>query len=140
MSFAHTRRHTVEWGDCDPAGIVFYPRYFAMFDWSTAELFAAAFGMTKRLWTAKFGIAGIPMVDTRARFHVPSTFGDVVDIESRVSRFGRSSFDVEHRMLKAGVLAVECWETRVWSVRHPDDPARIKAAPIPAEVVETLGA
>ena len=32
----------IEWGDCDPAGIVFYPRYFAMFDASTSYLFEAA--------------------------------------------------------------------------------------------------
>ena len=31
----------IEWGDCDPAGIVFYPRYFAMFDASTSFLFEA---------------------------------------------------------------------------------------------------
>ena len=36
------RRVRIEWGDCDPAGIVFYPRYFAMFDASTHALFEAA--------------------------------------------------------------------------------------------------
>lgn len=29
--YVNRRRVTIEWGDCDPAGIVFYPRYFAMF-------------------------------------------------------------------------------------------------------------
>ena len=38
----NTRRLAIEWGDCDPAGIVFYPRYFAMFDASTASLFQRA--------------------------------------------------------------------------------------------------
>ena len=38
------RAVAIEWGDCDPAGIVFYPRYFAMFDASTAALFAHALG------------------------------------------------------------------------------------------------
>jgi len=28
----NTHTQTIEWGDCDPAGIVFYPRYFAYFD------------------------------------------------------------------------------------------------------------
>ena len=36
------RNVTIQWGDCDPAGIVFYPRYFEMFDASTAALFARA--------------------------------------------------------------------------------------------------
>jgi 4-hydroxybenzoyl-CoA thioesterase len=131
------RRHlTIEWGDCDPAGIVFYPRYFAMFDASTAALFNAALGMTKAAWTARFGILGIPMVDTRATFSVPSAHGDDVVIESRVTAFRRSSFDVRHRLLKPdGVLGVEGFETRVWTMRDPGSAARIRAVPIPAEVI-----
>lgn len=88
---------------------------------------------------ARYGIVGIPMVDTRAKFHTPSTFGDNVVIESRVEKFGRSSFDVYHRLMKGDVLGVEGWETRVWAGRHSDDPARIKAMPIPQELIDRLG-
>jgi 4-hydroxybenzoyl-CoA thioesterase len=138
MSFTHSREFAIQWGDCDPAGIVFYPRYFAMFDWSTAELLGAGLGMTKSKFVKHYGIVGIPMVDTRASFHVPNTYGDVVRIDSRIERFGRSSFDVGHRMMKGDVLSVECWEKRVWVGRHPDDPEKIKAVPIPQEVIEKL--
>jgi 4-hydroxybenzoyl-CoA thioesterase len=135
-TLTHRRALTIEWGDCDPAGIVFYPRYFAMFDASTAALFAAALGMPKIAWTKRFGILGIPMVDTRASFSIPSAYGDEVVIESRVTAFRRSSFDVQHRLLKAdGAVGVEGFETRVWTARDPADPARIRATPIPAEVV-----
>jgi 4-hydroxybenzoyl-CoA thioesterase len=134
-AFVHRRPVTIEWGDCDPAGIVFYPRYFAMFDASTAALFDAALGMPKIRWTKKFGILGIPMVDTRAKFQVPSAYGDQVVIESRVTAFRRSSFDVEHRLLKEGdVLGVEGFETRVWTARDPET-GRIRSAAIPPEVV-----
>lgn len=130
----HRRALTIEWGDCDPAGIVFYPRYFAMFDASTAALFHAALGMPKIAWTARFGILGIPMVDTRAKFHIPAVYGDEVVIESRVTAFRRSSFDVAHRLLKAdGALGVEGFETRVWTVREAEG-GRIRSAPIPEEV------
>ena len=135
-TLTHRRALTIEWGDCDPAGIVFYPRYFAMFDASTAALFAATLGMPKIAWTKRFGILGIPMVDTRASFSIPSAYGDEVVIESRVTAFRRSSFDVQHRLLKAdGAVGVEGFETRVWTARDPADPARIRATPIPAEVV-----
>lgn len=139
-ALVHRRTLTIEWGDCDPAGIVFYPRYFAMFDASTAALFAAALGMPKIAWTKRFGILGIPMVDTRATFSVPSAYGDEVVIESRVTAFRRSSFDVQHRLLKAdGALGVEGFETRVWTARDPGNPGRIRSAPIPAEVVAAFG-
>lgn len=125
----------IEWGDCDPAGIVWYPRYFGMFDAATAHLFEAA-GWPKPVLQATFDMLGFPMVDTRAKFLVPSRFGDDIVIESRVSAWRRSSFDVEHRVFRESDLAIEAWETRVWVGRHPDDPAAIKSKPIPAEVIE----
>lgn len=129
----------IEWGHCDAAGIVYYPNYFAMFDTSTIRLFDQALGMTKFHWTRRYGILGIPLVDARARFLVPSRYGDVVTIESRLTGVRRSSFDVEHRMLRAdGALAIEATETRVWAGRHPDDPDRIRGVPIPPEVVARL--
>jgi 4-hydroxybenzoyl-CoA thioesterase len=129
----------IEWGDCDPAGIVFYPRFFAMFDASTALLFEHVLGLRKPALLAAYGIVGIPMVDTRARFLIPATFGDDVVIESTLVGCKRSSFEVQHRLSKEGELAVEAFETRVWVGRHPDDPTRIKAQPIPEEVLARFG-
>jgi 4-hydroxybenzoyl-CoA thioesterase len=40
--FVHRRDVQIQWGDCDPANIVYYPRYFAMFDDSTSIMFEAA--------------------------------------------------------------------------------------------------
>jgi 4-hydroxybenzoyl-CoA thioesterase len=132
----NTRRLVIEWGDCDPAGIVFYPRYFAMFDASTAALFSSALGMTKKAMLRHYDVVGFPMVDTRATFRVPCAFGDEVRIESAVTEFRRASFDVHHRLLRDdGALAVEGFETRVWVGRHPDKPDGIKALPIPEELV-----
>ncbi|WP_157016369.1 acyl-CoA thioesterase [Mesorhizobium xinjiangense] len=132
------REVEIEWGDCDAAGIVFYPRYFAIFDASTAYLFEKALGMKKIAWAKKYGIVGIPMVDTGAKFIVPSRYGDVIAIESRVTGFGRSSFDVEHRVFKDDALAIEAREKRVWAEPHPDEPGRIRGAALPVEVVEAL--
>ncbi|MGH6924819.1 MAG: acyl-CoA thioesterase [Propylenella sp.] len=137
--FVNTRTIEMEWGDCDPAGIVFYPRYFAYFDACTAHLLDRALGMKKIAWTRHYGVVGTPMVETRASFKVPSRFGDVLTIETRVKAFRRSSFDIEHRLLKeSGALAVEGFETRVWTGRDPDDPTRLRSVPIPQEVIERL--
>ena len=134
----HRREVEIEWGDCDAAGIVFYPRYFAIFDACTGHLFEAALGMKKIAWAKKHGIVGIPMVETGAKFIIPSRYGDVITVESQATAFRRSSFDVSHRVLKDRALAIEAHETRVWAGRHPDDPDRIKSVAIPQEVVEAL--
>ena len=130
-------RLTIQWGDCDPAGIVYYPRYLAMFDDSTVAMFRNVLGLTKPEMQKRFGIVGYPMVDTHTKFFVPSTFGDEVVIETRITAFHRSSFELHHRLLRDGnVLAVEGFDKRVWVGRHPDDPARIKGREIPQEVIE----
>ena len=42
--FVSKRERYVEWGDCDPAGIVFNPRFFEWFDAATAGIFTAVSG------------------------------------------------------------------------------------------------
>ena len=128
----YTRNTRIEWGDCDPAGIVFYPRYFAMFDSCTTALFSQALGMSKYQFTRHYEFHGYPMVDTRARFLKPTKFGDDVVIETKVAEFRRSSFDVQHRLTLDGELCVECFDTRVWVERAiPTDPEKIQSKPIP---------
>src|ERR1700722_10065321 len=134
----NTRTLRIEWGDGDPAGIVFYPRYFAMFDASTTCLIERAAGMSKFDYLKAFQFAGHPVVETRALFRVPPRFGDEVSIESKVASCGRSSLKIEHRLSKAGVLAVEGFETRVFVAREAADPERIKSQPIPPEIAARL--
>src|SRR5207237_1227707 len=101
-SLINRRQMTVEWGHCDPAGIVFNSRFFEFFDVSTWLLFEAALGVPPSKLAATYDIVGIPLVDARARFMVPAKFGDVLDIASNVSEFRRSSFEVEHQVSVAG--------------------------------------
>jgi len=135
---SNIRKTRIEWGDCDPAGIVFYPRYFDMFDVSTTMMLERVLGMTKYEYLKAYDFAGHPLVESRARFRVPTRFGDEVEIESRLAECGRSSFKVEHRLTKAGVLAVEGNETRVWVVRDAKAAGRMRAEPIPADIVARL--
>jgi 4-hydroxybenzoyl-CoA thioesterase len=128
----------VEFGDCDPAGIVYYPRYLIWFDICTARAFEAATGLDTHQLLKEYDIAGLPMVDVRAVYRSSSRFGDTVTVETRVPEFGNSSFKVEHRLMNRGVLAVECFETRVWTVWNADEPGRLKPAPVPGKIREAF--
>jgi 4-hydroxybenzoyl-CoA thioesterase len=134
-AFVNRREVRIEWGDCDPAMIVFFPRYFAFFDASTAYLFEAA-GLPKPEMIKIYEIVGIPIVDTSAKFFIPSRFGDRVVIETHVSEWRRSSFRITHQLLKEGAVAIQAQEVRVWAVRDPEKPEGIKARPIPQQVIE----
>ena len=136
--FTRTTQVEIQFGDCDPAGIVYYPNYFRFFDNATAGLLSAALGMHKRNWLEHYGIAGIPMVDTGSRFIRPSSFGDVIDIRSEVTELGRSSFSVRHTVSREGEVCIEAHEKRVWVVR--DDAGGIRSAPLPDDVRHRLSA
>jgi 4-hydroxybenzoyl-CoA thioesterase len=138
--FTNSRTVRIEWGDCDPAGIVFYPNYFAMFDHSSVLLLEAALGMDKHALYKTYDFHGYPVVETRARFLTPTRYCDDVEIETTVTEVRRSSFHLQHRLTKAGALAVEGFESRVWVVRDAGRPGRFKPQAIPAEVVAKLTA
>jgi 4-hydroxybenzoyl-CoA thioesterase len=127
----------IEWGQCDPAGIVFYPQYLIIFDTSTGWLFERT-GLSPSGMRKKYGIVGLPIVEVGARFIIPCRFDDEVVVESEIGEWGRSSFTVRHRILKRGELALDGSEKRVWAAPHPDRAGAIKAQPIPAEIIASL--
>jgi 4-hydroxybenzoyl-CoA thioesterase len=131
-----TNRKTIhiEWGDCDPAQIVYFPRYFAYFDACTTALFKKV-GLIKQQMLKTYQIIGIPMVDVRASFKAPSRFSDTVVVESEITEWRRSSFCVRHKLFNKNVLAVECFEIRVWAAVSESNPERIESKPVPREVI-----
>jgi 4-hydroxybenzoyl-CoA thioesterase len=134
-NLVNRRQFAIEWGHCDPAGIVFNARFFEFFDGGTWLMFERALGAKPHEWPQRYGVFGIPLVDAGARFIAPARHGDVVELTSQVTAFRRSSFDVEHKLTVQGVTAVEGRETRVWAARRPDDPDKIMSKPIPPEVI-----
>src|SRR6266516_4903355 len=132
--FVNRRDVQIQWGDFDPANIVYYQRYFDIFDDSTSIMFEAA-GFSKQDIIRKYDLVAIPMVDTRTKFYIASSHGDWITIESRIESFKRSSFEVIHKVFRGEALAIEAFETRVLVGRHPDDPARLKSAAVPEEII-----
>ena len=130
----HRREIEIQWGDCDAFGIVFFPRYFEYFDGCTNALFQRALGIKKPELLTRYKIAGIPLVHASCDFRVPSSFGDVVQVDSCVTEWGTSSFTVQHRLYRGDVLAVEGIEKRVWTVRIAETPPKFGGAPIPEEL------
>lgn len=127
----------IEWGDCDPAGIVFYPRYLAFFDANTAYLLEAA-GLTRKRLEESYGVAGMPLIDVQAKFLLPSRCGDRVTVESNVAECTRSRITLEHRILRGAELAVHGRESRVWAAANGAQPDGIKLCAVPEEVVNQL--
>ena len=100
-----TRR--IEWADCDPAKIVFYPNYFAWFDDANWKLFAKA-GFPPDVLYNEFKFAGMPIVEARHHFtRIAARQPDLSPIEARfaVKMFVLERFlDLEFRKADKGHL------------------------------------
>ena len=126
-----SRPYRIEWGHCDPAGIVYAPRFLEMFGESTIMLFEKALGVRKRDMLKAQGVLGFPMVDVSAKFSRPAAYGDDVILEAEAPAFGNSSFTIRHRLLNDGKVCVEGTEKRVWAVRNADRPGGMSAERVP---------
>jgi YbgC/YbaW family acyl-CoA thioester hydrolase len=101
----------VHWGDCDPAGIIFYPTYFRWMDAATWAFWAAVGYTAKRM---KAEHLAMPLVSADCRFIAPAEQGDRCEVRSRIARFGGKSFVVAHEVLREdGTALASGSETRV---------------------------
>ena len=128
--FTTRMQRTVEWGDCDPAGIIFYPTYYRWMDAASWHLFSQAGYNASRMRAEHLSL---PLVHTECSFLSSPTFGETCIVESCVERLGGKSFTVRHRFLDAdGALELASGrETRVWCRYEagPGTPLRGEALP-----------
>ena len=102
----------LHWGDCDPAGIIFYPTYFRWFDAATWSLFASVGYHAKRMRAERLAM---PLVAADCEFRSPAAQQDRAEVRSRIARWGGKSFVVTHDVVREdGTLLARGSETRVW--------------------------
>jgi 4-hydroxybenzoyl-CoA thioesterase len=129
-----SRPYRITWGECDPAGIVYAPRYLDMFGENTILLFEAAGLPRKRQMLEQLGVAGFPMVEVSARYFRPTAYGDDVTLDTAAPEFGGSSFNILHQLMHDGVVCVECTEKRVWTVPDASRPGGLRAERVPDSI------
>ena len=87
-------KRTLAWGDCDPAGIIYYPTYYRWMDAASWALLAEAGWPAARIRAEQ---VTMPLVDSQCAFLSSPTFGDECEVRSQVSKWGRASFTVSAR-------------------------------------------
>ncbi|EDM74242.1 putative 4-hydroxybenzoyl CoA thioesterase [Plesiocystis pacifica SIR-1] len=80
----------IRFGDCDPAGIVYFPRFFDFFHQTMETWFPAHLGFPYAEFVRERKL-GFPAVHTEADFARPCRFGETVEVRQRVLALGRSS-------------------------------------------------
>jgi 4-hydroxybenzoyl-CoA thioesterase len=129
----YTKEVLVRFSDCDPAGIVFYPKYFEMFnslieDWCRDQLrFSFNEIVTRRGW-------GLPTVHLEVDFPAPSSFGDTLRATLALRSVGKSSIGVDMTLRGPdGAFRVKGKAVLVLTNRATNRPI-----PLPAELRERL--
>ena len=137
MKRSRITRH-VDFADCDPAQLVFYPTFYQWFDRGAERLFRSVDLHWEKMIGADMEgelFAGVPLVETSARFLFPCRFGDVVEVESWIDEWAGRTFTMRHNVHNKDRIACEGREMRVWAVRDESRPAGIRAVPIPESIL-----
>lgn len=138
-SLAVRHRVTVEWGDCDPAGIIYYPTYFRWWDQGSWRLFRAI-GLDRRAMRDDLGGVEIPILEAAGAFQSTVTSGDALVVQSAIERWGNSSFRVAHAVARLdGSPVASGHETRCWTAATPGQPGKLKPTRIPDDIVARFG-
>ena len=125
----------VHWGDCDPAGIIFYPTYFRWMDSATWAFLESVGFDAKRMRREH---RAMPLVSAECQFLAPAEHGDRCEVRSRIGRFGGKSFVVLHEIARHdGALLAKGSETRVWGRYESGPGTAMKGETIP-ELVKAL--
>lgn len=118
----------IEWGDCDAAGIVFFPNYFRWFDAAFQRLLKSR-GHTQATLAVSYGIIGTPLVDVGASFHTPARFDEDLTVHVAITEWKRSTFRVTYRGMVDERSVLSGYDVRAFAARAAD--GRLSSLAIP---------
>ncbi|MBV6657417.1 MAG: acyl-CoA thioesterase [Devosiaceae bacterium] len=128
--FVFSRRHVIEWGECDALGIIFYPNYFRWMD-ATFHAFTRSEDFDQLSLKADFDIEGTPLVDVACSFKSPGRYYEEMRIDLVVRGIGRSSVELAYRFAIGDRLTAEGREKRAFvAIRN----GKLSGEQIPAAI------
>ena len=136
-----TTTHTVDvaFGDCDPAGIVFFPNFSRWMDTASLSFFMQCGVPPWRELVKTRGIVGTPLLEINTKFYKAATYGETLTITTHVEEWRAKVIVQVHRITRARVdggedLICEGREVRTFVNRDAADPDRLRAMPVPDDI------
>jgi YbgC/YbaW family acyl-CoA thioester hydrolase len=126
---------TIEWGDCDEAGIVFYPNYFYWFD-CTYQRWLRKHHLCQRELRRRFRSV-TPLVNVGAQFVGPARYDDELVIRAEVAEWRERRFRIDYKLSVGNVAVASGFEERAWA--SVTDTGELRGASVPDEFRELLG-
>jgi 4-hydroxybenzoyl-CoA thioesterase len=134
VSKSHIHRVEVHFGDCDPAGIVFFPNFSRWMDEASLAYFRACSVPPWRELLRAHGIVGTPLLEIHTKFLKAATYGETLEIHTNIESWAAKTFTHRHRIQRGDDLICEGTEVRAFVMRDPANPERLKAMPVPEDI------
>jgi 4-hydroxybenzoyl-CoA thioesterase len=134
MSKTHVYSVNVQFGDCDPAGIVFFPNFSRWMDEASLAFFMACGVPPWRELVKTRGIIGTPLLEIHTKFKRPATYGETIEVHTSVEEWSAKTFRHRHRVKRGDTLLCEGTEVRAFCIRDPENADRIKAIAVPEDI------
>jgi 4-hydroxybenzoyl-CoA thioesterase len=125
---------TVQFGDCDPGGIVFFPNFCRWMDAASLTYFLQCGVKPWRILENERGIVGTPLLEINTKFHKTATYGDTLTVHTHVAEWRRAAFIQMHRVMRGDDLICEGREVRAFVKRDEHDRERLRAIPVPEDI------
>jgi len=106
----HSCEIVITFGDCDPAGIVFYPNFYRFID-RTFHDWLRQWGSHNKLAESVDSLA-LGLIDCGASFHHVVRDGDVLQVNLFITEWRRKTFKVEYEAYVNDVLCLTAYEVR----------------------------
>lgn len=126
----------VEFGDCDPARIVWFPNFFRWIDAASRNFFVACGVPPWHETEQTLGVMGTPLVDTHAKFIKTASYGDTLQIHTSIAEWRGKSFVQRYRITRenpaapeSAELIMECDEVRIFAAHREGGGIRALAIP-----------
>jgi 4-hydroxybenzoyl-CoA thioesterase len=134
MSRITTHTVDVQFGDCDPAGIVFFPNFSRWMDAASLSFFMQCGVPPWRVLEKTRGVVGTPLLEIHTKFIKSVTYGETITITTQVEEWRDKVFIQVHRVTRGDELICEGRETRVFVKRDTENPDRLRAIPVPDDI------
>lgn len=121
--------YDISFGDCDPAGIVFYPNYFRWMD-ATFHAFLNARAGGHAVVCAALNARGLGLMEARLSFRAPAGQGDPIEYRIEGIEWANRSFDVAYAAWSGDRMILEGLERRGVFVDRDDRMAAAEVAPL----------
>jgi 4-hydroxybenzoyl-CoA thioesterase len=134
VSKTNIHRVDVQFGHCDPAGIVFYPNFQRWMDEASLAFFIACGVPPWREYVKATGIVGTPLLEIHTNFYKAVTYAQTIEVHTSIEEWKAKTFKHRHVIRRGDEVVCEGTEVRTFVRRHPDDADRFQSVPIPDDI------